>query len=137
MRYTLIRIGILCVYGVALLFWSADHPSGTLESDLIVSTDTVNLDTQKVVPPKHTETEYTDPEAYYQIIIDNNIFRPLNWEPERREPDYSLIGTIVAADGQRATAYIQDRKSETLNTVSVGQKIGTRHHSNTKKETTL
>ena len=124
MRYILILIGILCAYGVVLLFWYAEHPSGTLESDHIVSTDAADLDTREVVPPKHTETQYTDPEAFYQIIIDNNIFRPLNWEPPPRESAYVLLGTAIAADGSPATAYIQEHKSNLFYAVSVGQQVG-------------
>ncbi len=69
--------------------------------------------------------QQVDPEAFYQTIIDNNIFRPLNWEPPLHESAYTLLGTAIATDGSSATAYIQERKSNRFYAVSVGQQVGT------------
>lgn len=81
-----------------------------------------NINTKRLDLTQQSETQHLDPDTFYQTIIDNNIFRPLNWEPLHREPDYRLLGTIIATDGHQATAYIQDLKSETLNTVSENTK---------------
>ena len=123
MKYLLIFTPILLIGGVLSGVWIFGNmpPQKTSKYHRFVYLDAVpeNVDTQE------PETQHSDPDAFYQTIIDNNIFRPLNWEPPHREPDYRLLGTIIAADGHEATAYIQDRKSETMYAVSVGQKIGT------------
>ena len=64
------------------------------------------------------------PDDFYQTIIDNNIFRPLNWKPPQREPAYTLLGTAIATKGRTATAYIQERHSEHLHIVKVGDPLG-------------
>ena len=66
----------------------------------------------------------SDPDTFYQTIIDNNIFRPLNWKPPQRVSAYELLGTVIATDGSSATAYIQERKSNQFSAVSLGQKVG-------------
>lgn len=70
--------------------------------------------------PVHSQ----DLEPYYQTIIDNNIFRPLNWEPPQRVSAYRLLGTAIANDGSSSEAYIQERESKQFYTVSVGQQVG-------------
>ncbi len=63
-------------------------------------------------------------EDFYRTIIENNIFRPLNWKPTRQDPAYILIGTLVPSDDSTATAYISERKTDQFYTVKVGEKIG-------------
>lgn len=65
-----------------------------------------------------------DLDAYYQTIIDNNIFRPLNWKPPQRVSEYTLLGTAISTDGRKATAYIQEQKTDQFHVVGVGDKIG-------------
>ena len=123
MKSALICTAMLLIAGDLSGIWIFGKRGHTPHSKyarfVYVDVEPENVDTQ--LP----ETQHSDPEAFYQTIIDSNIFRPLNWEPPHRESDYRLLGTILAADGHQGTAYIQDLKSETLNTVSVGQKIGT------------
>ena len=65
-----------------------------------------------------------DPNAFYQTIIDNNIFRSLNYKPKQREPVFTLLGTSIATNGNTATAYIKDRQSERFHIVKVGDPLG-------------
>ena len=131
MRYILIFTGIVsivCVYGGVRLFWElAAHSPNISAAPGIVPADavSVNQDTKRSSLPKHTDTQQVDPDAFYQTIIDNNIFRPLNWEPPQRVSAYALLGTAVTADGSSAKAYIQERKSDRFYAVSVGQQVGT------------
>ncbi len=131
MRFILVFIGIVsivCVYGGVRIFWKpAAHSSNISAAPRIVPNDaaSVNRTTERSVLPKHTSTQQVDSEAFYQTIIDNNIFRPFNWEQPLRESAYLLLGTAIAADGSSATAYIQERKAVRFYAVSVGQQVGT------------
>ncbi len=61
---------------------------------------------------------------YYQIIVDNNIFRPLGWKPPNKEPEYTLLGTSFDPSGNRSEAFVLEERSNQFHTVSVGDKIG-------------
>ncbi len=64
-------------------------------------------------------------DAYYQIIIDNNLFRPLGWKPEEPKPKYMLIGTVLAKNTTKHTkALIVERQSGKLHIVKVNDWIG-------------
>ena len=65
-----------------------------------------------------------DPSDYYQIIVDNNIFRPLGWKPPNKEPEYTLLGTSFDPTGNRSEAFVLEERSNQFHTVSVGDKIG-------------
>ena len=64
-------------------------------------------------------------DAYYQIIIDNNLFRPLGWQPEEPTPKYMLIGTMTVKNTTQYTeAIIIERQSGKLHIVKVNDWIG-------------
>lgn len=65
-----------------------------------------------------------DPSDYYQIIVDNNIFRPLGWKPPNDEPEYTLIGTSFDPTGDSSEAFVLENRSNQFHIVSVGEKIG-------------
>ena len=65
-----------------------------------------------------------DSSDYYQIIVDNNIFRPLGWKPPNKEPEYTLLGTFFDPTGDRSEASVLEERSNQLHIVSVGDKIG-------------
>ena len=112
----LIILGSGCVF-VLFLFWHVYSSSAPASSQIA---DTQNLASEKH-PQHHPQLpQQVDLDAFYQTIIDNNIFRPLNWEPPQREPAYTLIGTAVATAGNTATAYIQERKSDRFYTKLTG-----------------
>lgn len=65
-----------------------------------------------------------DPSDYYQIIVDNNIFRPLGWKPPNDEPEYTLIGTSFDPIGDSSEAFVLENRSNQFHIVRVGEKIG-------------
>ena len=62
--------------------------------------------------------------AFYKVIIDNNLFRPLGWTPPNNEPAYSLVGTAVDADGVIAQATLLEKRSNRYHFVTIGEKLG-------------
>lgn len=65
------------------------------------------------------------PDTFYQIIIDNNLFRPLGWQPETPQPKFMLIGTAIAKNTtQHTKAFIVERQSGQLHIVQVNDRMG-------------
>ena len=62
--------------------------------------------------------------AFYKVIIDNNLFRPLGWTPPNNEPAYSLIGTAVGVDGSVSQATLLEKRSNRYHFVTIGTKLG-------------
>ena len=62
--------------------------------------------------------------AFYKVIIDNNLFRPLGWTPPNNEPAYSLVGTAVHPDGVIAQATLLEKRSNRYYFVTIGEKLG-------------
>jgi hypothetical protein len=62
--------------------------------------------------------------AFYKVIIDNNLFRPLGWTPPNNEPAYSLIGTAIGADGAISQATLLEKRSNRYHFVTIGTKLG-------------
>ena len=60
--------------------------------------------------------------AYYQVITDNNLFRPLGWTKPDPTPRFELIGTIVGKDFARA--YVKRIGRNRLLVVSVDDNLG-------------
>ena len=89
-----------------------------------------DIKTQQRTPRKQNPIQQSDdkvsndPEDFYRVIIENNIFRPLNWKPTQPEPAYTLLGTAITPDGSSATAYITERKTKQFYAVKTGEKIG-------------
>ncbi|MCE2401487.1 hypothetical protein J4G08_11460 [Candidatus Poribacteria bacterium] len=128
MQRFLITVSILtlvCLFAVCLFRYR--NVPDVLASPQIVSTPEIALSKQLASRMRRSKSEMPQqvaPEAFYQTIIDNNIFRPFNWKPPQREPVYTLLGTIIATDGNTATAYIQERKSDQFHVVTVGDSLG-------------
>jgi type II secretory pathway component PulC len=57
----------------------------------------------------------------YQVIIKNNLFRPLGWNPKPSKPPYQLLGTVIIPGGQ-SKALIRMGGSTIY--VKVGERIG-------------
>ena len=68
--------------------------------------------------------DFGDNAAFYKVIIDNNLFRPLGWTPPNNEPAYSLVGTAVDADGVIAQATLLEKRSNRYHFVTIGEKLG-------------
>ena len=62
--------------------------------------------------------------AFYKVIIDNNLFRPLGWTPPKDEPAYTLIGTAVGAEGTVSQATLLEKRSNRYHFVTIGTKLG-------------
>ena len=62
--------------------------------------------------------------AFYTVIIDNNLFRPLGWTPPNNTPAYSLVGTAIDADGVIAQATLLEKRSNRYYFVTIGEKLG-------------
>ena len=60
---------------------------------------------------------------FYQPIVENNLFRPLGWRKPNRESEYTLIGTLIESNNQRAKAFLIERRSNQYYPVSVGEKV--------------
>ncbi len=61
--------------------------------------------------------------AFYKVIIENNLFRPLGWTPPNNEPVYSVVGTVVDANGTIAQATLLEKRSNRYHFVTVGAKL--------------
>ena len=68
--------------------------------------------------------DFGESAAFYKVIIDNNLFRPLGWTPPDNEPAYSLIGTAVHPDGVIAQATLLEKRSNRYHFVTIGEKLG-------------
>ena len=84
----------------------------------------VKIRSVKPQPKKDIRTSSETSSEYYQVIIDNNIFRPLGWRPPQKKPQYTLIGTTINTDGSNAKAFILERLSSLSQTVKVGDTFG-------------
>ena len=61
---------------------------------------------------------------FYRVIVENNLFRPLGWQKPNREPQYTLIATLIESEGNTARAFLMDRKSNQSYYVAIGEKVG-------------
>ena len=68
--------------------------------------------------------DFGENEAFYTVIIDNNLFRPLGWTPPNNEPAYSLIGTAVGVDGAVSQATLLEKRSNRYHFVTIGTTLG-------------
>ena len=70
------------------------------------------------------QIDFGENAAFYKVIIENNLFRPLGWTPPNNEPAYSLVGTVVDANGTIAQATLLEKTSNRYHFVTVGAKLG-------------
>ncbi len=70
------------------------------------------------------KVDFGENAAFYQLIIDNNLFRPLGWQKQNDEPSYSLLGTVVDTDTAIAQAILLEKRSNRHYFVTVGEKVG-------------
>ena len=133
MKYSkiLIFVGVGCFVGFLLVF-GVDLQWGNLSK---TENSDVNMNPSKAqVKPKVMEyqkfkqvpnRQQTDDDSdYYQVIVDNNLFRPLGWKPPNKKPEYSLLGTTVDPTGNRSEAFVVEERTNQFFIVGVGEKIG-------------
>lgn len=76
----------------------------------------------KQVPNRETKNKKTNDDSdFYQVIVDNSLFRPLGWKPPNEEPEYRLLGTAI---GINSEAFVVENRSNQFYVVSVGDEIG-------------
>lgn len=86
-------------------------------------TETESMENQRNSTPKWEE-ELT---YYHQIIIDNNLFRPLGWtEQPKSYTDYRLLGTLTESETP-SRAIIQEHGSKQIRIVTLGETLGDFH----------
>lgn len=73
-----------------------------------------------------TKSRSFNADSFYDVIVQNNIFRSLGWRAPKRQIPYQLIGTIIYENTKkRSTAIIQETtKAKPIHSVSIGDKIG-------------
>ncbi len=84
----------------------------------LISISFILLISMAVSQPPNDRIQEDNP---YQVIIKNNLFRPLGWNPKPQKPPYRLLGTVLGPDDQ-AKALI--RVGEEIVYVKVGERIG-------------
>ena len=60
----------------------------------------------------------------YEVIVRNNLFRPLGYRQRKKGPSYTLLGTVIAERGGRSKALIYDNNAHKTYYVSEGERIG-------------
>ena len=82
----------------------------------------VEFHSVKSNPKKSIRTNSNTSNEFYQLIVDNNLFRQLGWKPPEKTSQYTLIGTTIASDNSgNATAFIVERQSNQFHKVKVGE----------------
>ena len=56
----------------------------------------------------------TTPDAFYQTIIEYNLFRPFGWRLSVPDPQYELLGTTISHRPEHTKATIRDTRSDRL-----------------------
>ena len=75
---------------------------------------------QQVAMPSVFDSEV----SYYKTIIENNLFRPLGWQPTPPVEPYRLIGTIFARDANTPPeAIIESTTEHQTHIVKLGDKL--------------
>ena len=68
-----------------------------------------------------SETTNTD-QAFYRVIVDYSLFRPLGWRLPNNSPRYELIATKIPTVGE-AKALIKESRSNQTYYVSLGDQL--------------
>ena len=61
-------------------------------------------------------------QAFYKVIVDYSLFRPLGWRPPDTSPKYELIATKIPAVGE-AKALIKEARSNKIYYVGLGDQL--------------
>ena len=75
-------------------------------------------------PKAETGAERFQDTEFYRTLIDNNLFRPLGWTPERPQDPYRLLGTLIPTDESAAPqAILQNTATGTTHTLTEGSTL--------------
>ena len=70
------------------------------------------------------EGESTGKGLDYEVIVRNNLFRPLGYRERKRGPSYTLLGTVIVEGKGKSRALIYDNNTHKAYYVSEGERIG-------------
>lgn len=77
-------------------------------------------------PPTDARAPLLQPTAlppdYYQVIITNNLFRPLGWTKPNTPPAFELIATVMRSNGKHK-ALIRNTRNRKIYYVAVGEEL--------------
>lgn len=65
----------------------------------------------------------TLPPDFYQVIITNNLFRPLGWARPKPKPRFELIATVIKRNGKHKTL-IRNTLTRKFYYVAMGDALG-------------
>lgn len=94
-----------------------------------ISADTVCAQGGMPVSERQKEDRFAieqdnTPTAFYQVIIENNLFRPLGWTPPKPKPVYRLLGTVISIEGTNRQAILLEIATNRLHFLKVGDTVG-------------
>ena len=125
-------VGIGCVVCLFLVFAirapdAQEKPAG----DAIATQSEPRTTKQKTASQQRArarahqrQADFGENEAFYRVIIDNNLFRPLGWRKPNEAPAYRLLGTVVDTDTAIAQAILQETRANRYYFVTIGEKVG-------------
>ena len=127
-------IGVLLVIGVKLHAKNTLVKTGLNEATVaaikpVFTTNPGQIKNSKLSSKWRPQSNYKktdsgDNSEFYQVIIDNSLFRPLGWKPPNKEPEYTLLGTVIDTLGDHSKAYVLERRSDRFHTVRIGDSVG-------------
>lgn len=98
-------------------------------SQRVVSVERPETQTETEMSSERASSPDSEEElpAYFQVIIDNNLFRPLGWtEQPKSYTDYRLLGTLTESETP-SRAILQERGSKQTRIVTLGETLGDFH----------
>ena len=144
----LIILGIICVAGL-LLFYGVKLQAQNKDGNIATKIDGKNINIENIKAnlenlrqrsnrgsenrqqasgrggQARSRNNNSDGNSFYQVIIDNSLFRPLGWRPPNKEPEYSFISTTVDTNGtKKSEAYVLEKRSNRLYNGNIGDEVG-------------
>lgn len=115
------QIAISLAFLLILLgfFYTATQQQKNKTIRLKTQTQTTGIQTPADFQTSTRPPTIDDP--FYRTIIDNNLFRPLGWQPPPKKQTYRLLGTLIPSDSQNAPqAIIQVNASKHIRILRIG-----------------
>lgn len=73
---------------------------------------------EAAIPTRRTRI----PPNFYQVIVDNNLFRPLGWRKPTPAPRFALIATVMRRNGTHK-ALIRNTRNRKLQYAAIGEAL--------------
>lgn len=144
----LIILGIICGAGL-LLFYGVKLQAQSKDGNIATKIDGKNINIEDIKAnfenlrqrsnrgsenrqqasgrdgQSRSRNDNSDGNSFYQVIIDNSLFRPLGWRPPNKEPQYSFVHTAVSTDGtKKSEASVLEKRSNRFYTGNIGDEVG-------------